>query len=59
MNQIITSKYEFGRLIIRAPWWKPLGVPKVPLRFQGTITRPKLGLDSKYVYVDVKEGQTF
>ena len=36
-----------------------LGVPKALLRFQGSVTRPKIGLASKKVNVDAKEGVTF
>jgi len=36
-----------------------LGVPKALLRFQGSVTRPKIGLVSKKVNVDAKEGVSF
>ena len=36
-----------------------LGVPKALLGFQVSVTRPKIGLVSKKVNVDAKEGVTF
>ena len=54
-----TTIFVLVRTRLDSPDDGTLGVPKVLLRFQGSITRPKRGLVSKKVYVDAKEGLTF